>query len=108
MVCLLGAVGPDDVAGLVRHRAGPSRDAAILAEIESWAGWGATRGRRALDATSRGVLARQRDEAVTLLRAAGWRVAVARADRPVAEVWAELGRPVHLTATAAGPLGVRS
>ena len=34
-----------------------------------------------LTAASRGVLARQREDAAALLRAAGWRVAVARADR---------------------------
>jgi uncharacterized protein (DUF58 family) len=107
VVCLLGTVGPDDVAGLVRSRSGPTRDAAILADIESWADAGLTRGRRGLPAASRGVLARQRDEAVALLRAAGWRVAVARADRAVADVWAELGDPANAPSTAAGPLGVR-
>jgi hypothetical protein len=106
VVCLLGAVGPDDLTGLVRGRSGPSRDAAILADIESWADSAQTRGRRAPNAASREVLSRQRDEAVALLRAAGWRVAVARADRSVADVWAELGQPVHVPTTAAGPLGV--
>jgi uncharacterized protein (DUF58 family) len=106
VVCLLGAVGPDDLTGLIRGRSGPSRDAAILADIESWADSGQARGRRGIHAASREVLSRQRDEAVALLRAAGWRVAVARADRSVADVWAELGQPVHLPARAAGPLGV--
>jgi uncharacterized protein (DUF58 family) len=102
VVCLLGAVGPDDVAGLVRSRSGRSRDAAILADIESWAEAGATRGRRGLATASRAVLARQRDEAATVLRAAGWRVAVARADRDVAEVWAELGDPSNAPMGAVG------
>ena len=106
VVCLLGAVGPDDVAGLVRGRSGPSRDAAILADIESWADSVPTRSRRGPNAASREVRARQRGEAVALRRAAGWRVAVARADRSVTDVWAELGQPTHVTATAAGPLGV--
>jgi uncharacterized protein (DUF58 family) len=96
VVCLLGAVGPDDVAGLIRSRSGPTRDAAILTDIASWADTGSPRGRRVMAAASRGVLAQQRDDAVALLRAAGWRVAVARADRPVADVWAELGDPVAL------------
>jgi uncharacterized protein (DUF58 family) len=108
VVCLLGAVGPDDVAGLVRSRSGPARDAAILADIESWADTGASRGRRGLPIASRGVLARQREEATGLLRAAGWRVAVARADRSVAEVWAELGAPSNAPLTAVGPLGTPS
>jgi uncharacterized protein (DUF58 family) len=107
VVCLLGAVGPDDVAGLVRSRSGPTRDAAILADIESWADAGLLRGRRALSSAARGVLATQREEAAGLLRAAGWRVAVARADRAVADVWAELGEPAYAS-TAAGPVGVRA
>jgi uncharacterized protein (DUF58 family) len=101
VICLLGAVGPDDVEGLVRSRSGPTVDAAVLADIESWAGAGPSRGRRDLTSASRGVLARQRDDAAALLRQAGWRVAVARADRSVAEVWAELGGPA--AASGASP-----
>jgi uncharacterized protein (DUF58 family) len=93
VICLLGAVGPDDVTALIRSRSGPTVDAAVLADIESWAEQGLTRGRRDLTAASRGVLARQREDAATLLRQAGWRVAIARADRTVADVWAELGGP---------------
>jgi uncharacterized protein (DUF58 family) len=93
VICLLGAVGPDDVAGLVRSRSGPTRDAAILTDIASWAGTATTGGRRGMAAASRDALARQRDDAVALLRGAGWRVAVARADRTVADVWAELADP---------------
>ena len=55
----------------------------MLADIESWAETGPSRGRRDVTAASRGVLARQRDGAVALLRQAGWRVSVARADRTV-------------------------
>src|SRR3712207_6973605 len=36
VICLLGAVGPDDVEGLIRGRSGPTVDAAVLADIESW------------------------------------------------------------------------
>jgi uncharacterized protein (DUF58 family) len=102
VICLLGAVGPDDVTALIRSRSGPTVDAAVLADIESWAEQGLTRGRRDLTAASRGVLARQREDAATLLREAGWRVAIARADRTVADVWAELGGPGTLGA-AHGP-----
>jgi uncharacterized protein (DUF58 family) len=105
VVCLLGAVGPDDVAGLIRSRSGPRRDAAILADIESWADLAGTRGKRGLATTSRAVLVRQREEAATVLRAAGWRVAVARADRDVAEVWASLGDPTN---APAGVVGARA
>ena len=37
VICLLGAVGPDDVADLIRGRSGPTTDLAVLADIESWA-----------------------------------------------------------------------
>jgi uncharacterized protein (DUF58 family) len=94
VVCLLGAVGPDDVADLVRGRSGPASNAAILLDIESWADAGLPRPRRGTSATARGVLTSQREDAATLLRSAGWRVAVASADRSVAEVWATLGGAV--------------
>ena len=100
VICLLGAVGPDDVVELIRGRSGPSSNAAVLLDIESWAEAGLPRPRRGPTAAARGVLAAQREDAAALLRAAGWRVAVAGADRSVAEVWAALGDP------AAGPLEV--
>ncbi len=92
VVCLLGAVGPDEVVELVRARSGPVTDAAILADIGAWADAGLGRGRRALTAGARSQLDAQRDEVLALLRAAGWQVAVARPDAPVEQVWAELGR----------------
>jgi uncharacterized protein (DUF58 family) len=93
VICLLGAVGPDDVVDLIRARSGPATDLAVLVDIESWADTGLARGRRARSAASRGALARQRDDAAALLRAAGWRVAIARAGQSVAEVWTALGEP---------------
>jgi uncharacterized protein (DUF58 family) len=95
VICLLGAVGPDDVVDLIRSRSGPIIDLAVLTDIESWIDPAAGRGRRALSAAARSALATQREAAATLLRAAGWRVAVARADRSVAEVWADLGAPAE-------------
>ncbi|SFD85498.1 DUF58 domain-containing protein [Blastococcus tunisiensis] len=92
VVCLLGAVGPDDVVELIRGRSGPTTDLAVLTDIESWAAPAPGRGRRLSDA-SRGALTAQREDAAALLRAAGWRVAVARADTTVGQVWAELGAP---------------
>jgi uncharacterized protein (DUF58 family) len=100
VICLLGAVGPDEVAGLVRARSGPTTDLAILVDIESWARAGLARGRRALSPASLITLTRQREDATTLLRAGGWRVAEARADQSVAEVWAALGAPVLSPAAA--------
>ncbi len=93
VVCLLGAVGPDDVVDLVRARSGPTTDFAIMADLPSWAGSSPGRGRRNLSASSRDTLDRQREDAATLLRAAGWRVATARAGLSVAQVWAQLGGP---------------
>jgi uncharacterized protein (DUF58 family) len=94
VICLLGAVGPDDVTDLIRRRSGPTTDLAVLVDIESWADAGLAAGRRGLSTAARGSLARQREDAATLLRAAGWRVADARPDRSVADVWADLGTPV--------------
>jgi uncharacterized protein (DUF58 family) len=99
VICLLGAVGPDDVVDLARARAGPSTDLAILADVGSWAEHAGSRVRRSLSAASRTTLARQRDEAADLLLAAGWRVAVARADQSVAEVWATLSGPATSSAS---------
>ena len=93
VVCLLGAVGPDDVVDLVRARSGPTTDIAILADLGSWAGAGTGKARRTFSATSRDTLDRQREDAATLLRTAGWQVATARADLSVAQVWATLGGP---------------
>jgi uncharacterized protein (DUF58 family) len=93
VVCLLGAVGPDDVVDLIRARSGPTTDLAILADLASWAGAGTGRGRRNLSTASRETLDRQREDAAKLLRAAGWRVTTARADLSVAQVWTSLGGP---------------
>jgi uncharacterized protein (DUF58 family) len=105
VVCLLGAVGPDDVVELIRGRSGPTTDLAVLTDIESWADPVPARGRRAMSAASRGALTTQREDAATLLRAAGWRVAVARADTTVAEVWAALGGPAQAEAALPGLRG---
>ena len=110
VICLLGAVGPDDVVDLIRGRSGPAGNAAILLDVESWAEAGLPRPRRGTTASARGVLGAQRADAVTLLRSAGWRVAVASADRSIAEVWSALGDPaaspsVTADALAPGSLG---
>jgi uncharacterized protein (DUF58 family) len=93
VVCLLGAVGADDVADLVRVRSGPTTDVAVLADVGSWADAGAVRSRRGIGPTSRDELARQREEAARLLRSAGWRVVVAGAGTRIEDVWASLGAP---------------
>ena len=92
MVCLLGAVGPDDVVDLIRGRSGPTTDAAVLMDLGSWVDAGAAR--QPARASARRPAPRWTTSARTprpLLRAAGWRVAVARADRSVADVWQSLG-----------------
>jgi hypothetical protein len=106
VLCLLGAVGPDDVVDLLRARSGPTTDFAVLVDVASWADAGLARGKRALSAAARGELARQRDEAAGLLRAGGWQVAVARADQTVAEVWSQLGPSPEAAARPAAAGGV--
>ena len=36
MVALLGAIGPDEAAELVRVRSGPAADLAVLTDIGTW------------------------------------------------------------------------
>jgi hypothetical protein len=92
VIALLGAIGPEDAAELVRARSGPTTDLAVLADIGRWAESGAVRGRRPAGGAARSELTRQQEAAADLLRAGGWQVAVAGAEDPVAAVWAQLGR----------------
>ena len=109
VVCLLGAVGPDDVADLIRGRSGPTADSAVLLDV------GQLGRRRPGPRPARGglrrprtTLAGQRDAAAALLRASGWRVAVARADQSVPDVWAALAAPAGRASERAGsPWGRR-
>jgi uncharacterized protein (DUF58 family) len=91
VVCLLGAVGPEDVVELIRGRSGPTTDSAVLMDLGSWVDTGAAGPRRGLSATVRSALDDEREAAAALLLRAGWRVAVARADRSVSDVWQSLG-----------------
>jgi uncharacterized protein (DUF58 family) len=93
VLCLLGAVGPEEVVELIRARTGPATDLAVLLDIGSWSDPGGGRRTRAMTAASRDTLARRRDDAADLLRAAGWRVALADAGRTVPEAWSSLGAP---------------
>ena len=93
VVCVLGALGPEDVADLVRVRSGPSAGLAVLLDLGSFLP--GVRGHRPGTSAASTTLSGQRQEVADALRAAGWRVAVARAGDPVAGVWAALaGRPV--------------
>lgn len=93
VVCLLGALGPEDVAELVRARPGPAAGLAVLLDLGSFLP--AVRGHRNGVTAAGTTLADQREESAILLRAAGWRVAVARAGDPVDRAWAALsGGPV--------------
>jgi uncharacterized protein (DUF58 family) len=105
VVCLLGAVGPDDVVDLIRGRSGPTTDSAVLLDLGSWADAGLARGRRSVSADARDTLAAERDAAAALLRAAGWRVVVARADQSVPAVWAALGGPAGRASAGRETLG---
>jgi uncharacterized protein (DUF58 family) len=93
VVALLGAVGPDDAAELVRVRSGPAADLAVLADVGSWAEVDGVRRRRPVGAAARAELTRQQEAAADLLRAGGWQVAVAGAGDSVADVWAQVARP---------------
>ncbi|WP_040336704.1 DUF58 domain-containing protein [Candidatus Blastococcus massiliensis] len=100
LVCLLGALGPVDVAHLVGARPGSSTDLAVLLDLGSWVS--AVRGHRSGASAALTALAEQREEAAAQLRAAGWRVAVARAGDPVARVWAALAGSPSVPGTRAG------
>ena len=93
LICLLGAVEPDDVATLARARSGPGRDLAVLPDPGSWLDAGATRGRRPMSAAARNGIVERQEAAAQTLRAAGWQVVVARADQTVEQVWAQLAVP---------------
>ncbi|KQS64845.1 DUF58 domain-containing protein [Modestobacter sp. Leaf380] len=101
VVCLLGAVGPDDVGTLVRARSGPGTDVAVLVDVVAWHDAGARRSRRAgLTAGARAELDGQREDAAALLRAAGWRVVVAGPQDSVEATWARLGGAGSTTSTS--------
>ncbi|WP_448613140.1 DUF58 domain-containing protein [Modestobacter sp. URMC 112] len=94
VVCLLGLVGPDDVAALVRARSGPGTDVAVLADPDGWLDGGAGRGRRPVSAGMRAELVTRQADAARLLQAAGWQVTTVRPGQPVEQVWAQLGSSV--------------
>jgi uncharacterized protein (DUF58 family) len=95
VVCLLGLVGPDDVAALVRARSGPGTDVAILVDPAGWlqAGVGAGRAHRPVSPAVRAELGQRQADAVHLSQAAGWQVVQAGPDQSVEQVWAQLGAP---------------
>jgi uncharacterized protein (DUF58 family) len=90
-VCLLGLIAPADAALLIRARSGPGTDVAVVADAAGWLDAGALRGRRPLSAGARADVLERQDDAVRLLRAAGWQVLPARPDQSVEQVWAQLG-----------------
>jgi uncharacterized protein (DUF58 family) len=104
VMCLLGAVGPEDVVDLIAGRSGPTTDSAVLMDLGSWVDMGAAGNRRGLSAASRAVLVEEREAAAALLVRAGWRVAIARADRSVSDVWQALSGPAGTAAQPFAPL----
>lgn len=97
LICLLGAVGPDDVGLLTQLRPGSGSDIAVLLDVS---GWAAPSGRgRARGSVARDALTAQREDAAALLTAAGWRVVVAGAGQGVADAWAAVsGTPAGVPA----------
>ncbi|MGY1855844.1 DUF58 domain-containing protein [Modestobacter sp. SYSU DS0290] len=93
VIALLGLLGPDDAQALARARSGPGTDLAVLIDPASWLDAGAVRGRRPLAPAARAQVVTQQQRAAELLTAAGWQVALARADTGVDQLWRSLGTP---------------
>jgi uncharacterized protein (DUF58 family) len=96
LVCLLGAVGPAELAALVRARSGPGADVAVLLDLPAWHDAmvrGAGGRRPALAPSVRAGLAQQHEQATGALGAAGWRVVTAGPQDTVETVWARLTEP---------------
>ncbi len=106
VVAVLGAVAPDDLTELLSARSGPHRDVAVLLDVATWADATTGRGRRALSAPAQAHLRAQVEESASLLRGAGWQVAVAGADRSVEAVWADLAAQRSAGLRPGGPLVV--
>jgi uncharacterized protein (DUF58 family) len=92
LVCLLGAVGPADVAALVRARSGPGTDVAVLVDVAAWRAAPTRAGRRhTLAPEAARELTDRQQQAAAALRAAGWRVVTAGPQDAVETAWARLG-----------------
>ncbi|EIE99700.1 hypothetical protein SacglDRAFT_02815 [Saccharomonospora glauca K62] len=91
LIAVLGTVGTESVHELTRHRPRGTRSYAVLLDTTTWAGG---------DAATDGDVTVA--DTAALLRAAGWGVVVARADRSVSEVWTEL---CHTTVPGASLIG---
>jgi uncharacterized protein (DUF58 family) len=92
-ICLLGLVGPDDVHALIRARSGPGTDVAVVIDAAGWLDAGALQGRRPLAPAARAELCSRQQQAIDLLRSAGWQVAAVRPDQSVDAVWRLLSGP---------------
>ncbi|EHR62182.1 DUF58 domain-containing protein [Saccharomonospora cyanea] len=91
LIAVLGTVGTESVHELTRHRPRGTRSYAVLLDTAAWAS-----GDTATDADV------TVGDTAALLRAAGWGVVVAKADRTVSDVWAEL---CHTPAPGASLIG---
>ena len=107
-ICLLGLVGPDDVHALARIRSGPGSDVALLVDPAAWLDAGASRGRRPLAPAARTEVVDRQQQAVALLRSAGWQVTLVRPDQGITEVWDALSGPHPGRGTAPTPMGPTS
>lgn len=81
VVAVLGAMRPEDVEQLLRHRPRGVRSHAVLLDVAAWHVAGANGGGSGGDSA---------DEAARLLVAAGWSVVVAPPDEAIASVWDRL------------------
>jgi uncharacterized protein (DUF58 family) len=93
VICLLGLIGPEDAAALVRARSGPGTDVAVLVDPVGWLDAGAGRSRKPVSPAARAELVQRQADATRLLQAAGWQVVQAGPGHPVEQVWAQLGTP---------------
>jgi uncharacterized protein (DUF58 family) len=82
LVAVLGQLSVEELPRLAGLRSGTAACVAVLPDVGDWAGLGG-RGRAESDAA----LARAAD----LLTVAGWRVLVARAGQPLADLWPRAG-----------------
>jgi uncharacterized protein (DUF58 family) len=92
VVAVLGAMRPEDVEQLLRHRPRGVRSHAVLLDVAAWsaAAWDGTVDRAGSYGAGGGGSADQADEAARLLVAAGWSVVVAPPDEDIASVWDRL------------------
>jgi len=95
LIAVAGRLSDDDARALATTKRGNAPAMALLLAVSAWTADG---------------IAEDTARAAEILRAAGWRVAVATASTPLAAAWQHMCRPVSHASPpepADGPLGVR-